>query len=424
MDAVTYQSDLLTVTWRGSLADVQPQHWDPLFAGRSFFLSRDWLLGAEGELTRQPRYLLVSADGDDQPWAAAAGQFAGADAYQFYDIARLVTDADSVAQAGRSLPVDEAERLAVLAAQARARLPEAGPAMVIAASGMAGGLGIRADLSPGQRAAAAAAAVAAVAEQGRRIGAWVDGFCYLRPGADPELTETLERAGYIRGTLAAECILPIAFNSVDGYLATLPRRRRSSVRREMRQFRDAGMRVEIGEVDALRDELAALQAELRRRYGHPADETAIRRSFQLMRDRLGRYVRVAVARDGTNQVVGFVLFFEADRVYYVKSAGFRYEALQEHLFCYFNVAYYALIQAAAANGIRAIHYGIESYQAKAARGCRLEELVGYVRFAGPCAEALREAFLARSLMVRKQVAELTASGNTAIGNTAPEGNGE
>lgn len=76
--------------------------------------------------------------------------------------------------------------------------------------------------------------------------------------------------------------------------------------------------------------------------------------------------------------VAFALFYEYNGVYYLRPIGFDYSRLNDE-FCYFNLIFYAPIREAIRAGIKAIHYSMESYDAKLGRGCKLRHLLAYVR---------------------------------------------
>jgi uncharacterized protein len=194
----------------------------------------------------------------------------------------------------------------------------------------------------------------------------------------------------------------VTWDDFGAYVSSLSRNRRTAVRREIREFRDSGLTANCGDARALTDDLASLQASLRRRYGHPTDDGSIRRSYQRMREQLGAQVRVLTARDARSALAGFVLFFEAGGTYYIKSVGFDYERTGG-TFCYFNLLFYELIDLAIRNRIRLINYGMESYQAKASRGCAITPLHAYLRFDSAGGDGLAELLGLRDLAVGRQV---------------------
>lgn len=365
------QAAVLTARWDRAIDAVGEPAWQAAASGRSFFLSYPWLRGAERTLTPDPCYLSLWHDGDAVACAPAQHVVDGG-GYYYYDLPRILAESDGAA--------------GVL----RERRQELYPALLAVANGMAAGLCLRQDLPGPERAAAARAAVEALADRAESVSAPVTGWLYLARDDDPELAASLDAAGFATGTVSAECVLPVRWGSFDDYVQSLSKKRRYVVRREAAAFENAGLRMEVGDASALTPEIAGLQAQLRAKYGHPSDLAAILRSFHQMRERLAPYVRVFTARRG-GAAVGFVLVLAYDGVYYTKSAGFDYGSLGAD-FCYFTVLFYEPVRRAIEDGTRLIHYGIDSYDAKLMRGCRLRPLDAAVRFSGPLARELGEAF--------------------------------
>lgn len=390
----------LAVRWDRTVDAIGADAWDVAARGRSLFLSYPWLRSAEGSLTPDPRYLSLSEAPGEAPIACVPMQLISQGAsYFYYDLPRMLTDADTVTAQAEHLEPREAARLVTTARQLRERSADLYPALVACANGMAAGLCLRGDLDARHRQDAADAAVSALHCYADEMACPVAGFLYLAADGDPELGESLRASGFARGVIGAESLMRVRWPSFDAYVASFPRNRRTAIRREVSAFERAGLRMEVAGANALGPEIAALQAQLRTKYGHPADEDAILLSYARMRRDLRPYIRVFIARRGT-AAVGFVLVFAIDGAYYTKSIGFDYSALGQD-FCYFNTLFYEPVRRAIADGVRLIHYGVDSYATKISRGCELGLLHAALRFTGPLRAPLRDAF------------ELTAKARTA-----------
>jgi len=395
----------LTTRWDTTIEAIGERAWQATARHRSFFLSYPWLRGAERTLTPEPRYLsLRHADGELVACVPAQHVEPGR-SYFYYDLPRMLSDAESVAELAPFLTPAQFARLTAVATLLREGAGRSYPALLAVANGMTAGLCVRPDLPGRSRAAVADAAVAALVDRAGTLAAPVTGFLYLATEDEPELTTSLASAGFVRGTVAAECVLPIRFGSFDEYTASFGKKRRYAIKREVAAFERAGLRMEVRDATALGLEIAELQAQLRAKYGHPGDVAGVLRSYDRMREHLGRHIRVFVALRG-DRAVGFVLVLVDGEHYYTKSIGFDYTSLGDD-FCYFTVLFYEPIRRAIASGIRSIHYGVDSYGAKTARGCRLRLLDAAMRFDGPLRLELDEAFALHTKATAARFRELT-----------------
>jgi predicted N-acyltransferase len=158
----------------------------------------------------------------------------------------------------------------------------------------------------------------------------------------------------------------------DGWLEGLARKRRDSVRRELRQFRSAGYVVEHLSLGDCYEELPALAAATQAKYGDVADPdfwlTLLRGHVAGM----GAAARVSICRRPDGEAVGFCLYYVHAQTLYLRWVGFDYQRLSGSE--YFNLAYYDHIARAAELGITRIHAGIKAPLAKTLRGAALQPL--------------------------------------------------
>ena len=193
---------------------------------------------------------------------------------------------------------------------------------------------------------------------------------YLDPAQDALLSGLYRGLGLQRVLFGGEAVLDVPPGGIEGYLRTLPKARRNKVRREMRAYAERGIvtAVESG-TGSLGDEYLPLRTALRAKYGHAAGMDWARSEFQALRDTMGEELVVFSARSG-EQILGYMMAFRKGDVLFTRAAGFDYDAAAD-AFCYFNLVYYDVIGWAERAGIRRIHYGLGTSQAKHHRGCVL-----------------------------------------------------
>jgi len=184
---------------------------------------------------------------------------------------------------------------------------------------------------------------------------------------DTELRDLLLARAYHRTVFGPVARLDVTWSSFEGYLATLRKSARGTVRDEMRRCREAGVAIaEIDDPSALAAELYALAtAHNRRRNGTglPFSEAF----FPALKVALGQQAVFYGAFHGQD-LLGFALFLRDDSTAHALYIGMRER--KEH-FAYFNLAYYRPIIDAIGGGLRQINFGTMLYELKARRGCRI-----------------------------------------------------
>jgi uncharacterized protein len=192
---------------------------------------------------------------------------------------------------------------------------------------------------------------------------------YLDPAEDAALSGTGADPGQ-RTLIGAEGILDVPPGDFDDYLRTLASGRPNRVRRERRSYAEAGITTHVSTgADALTDEYLPLRSALRVKYGHGAGEAWARREFEALRRTVGDELVVFSARTAT-AVVGYLMAVLRQDVLYTRATGFDYAA-SAGAYCYFNLVYYDVVRWAQRNGVRRVHYGLGTSEAKHHRGCRL-----------------------------------------------------
>jgi hypothetical protein len=198
-------------------------------------------------------------------------------------------------------------------------------------------------------------------------------FSYLLPDP-PALTDVLHRRGWFVATMTHRCDLAVTWDDFDGYLSTLPSRRRVAIRRELRDLASNGVTVEsvpISDCDI--GELIDLRLQLLEKYGQPGDAAREREVLQRLMDHFdGDYLTVFAAR-ADDRVVGFTLMVRDGITWVALMTGTDYTSTTSS-YCYFATCYYEPARLAPKLGIATISYGMGSWAAKRNRGCRLNPL--------------------------------------------------
>ena len=219
---------------------------------------------------------------------------------------------------------------------------------------------------------AADAVVTAVASVASAAGA-LPAYVYLPP--DEPLLASLRRAGYVTGLVAATALLDLAKPSFSAYLASLPRKRRNEMQRELRRFADAGATVEVLPAPAaagVLDEVAELEASVSRHHGRPEAASRPAAVNARLAAAFGEDMLVVVARHRGRCVASATLFRHGDELH-GRSAGIDHRPARP-IFAHFVAAYATPVRIACDLGLHRVGFGIAAFPAKVARGARLVPL--------------------------------------------------
>jgi hypothetical protein len=154
---------------------------------------------------------------------------------------------------------------------------------------------------------------------------------------------------------------------------SLSRNRRKIVRRDVRRFQEAGYRIEQVSLPECWQRLGEIASATQAKYGHDTSPDIELKSLRNHAVQLGDAARTALLYTADDTLVGFCLYYAWEGTVTLRWLGLDYERLagaQE----YFNLCYYAQIERAAELGMRRLHAGVKSVDAKAVRGARLRPL--------------------------------------------------
>lgn len=171
--------------------------------------------------------------------------------------------------------------------------------------------------------------------------------------------------------LEDDAVIPLPGTDFDDYVASLPARRRTQVRRERREFA-AALPVRRHLLADCHEEAGALLAGHQQGHGHDRDGVAAMTAL-LSRQAaaMGTEARVVAAHDG-DRMIAFCLYYHYGATTWIRAVAHDREHPAPHL--YFNLMYYLPIEDAYAHGTTALHAGMTTIEAKRRRGARVSPL--------------------------------------------------
>lgn len=314
----------------------------------------------------------------------------------YYDPPRLAGTAGALAEP-QLLDPSEQQRWGELTSSLPD--PDQYPSLALATFGNHHGVAHATDRTADQRRAVMAALPELLLQTAAELGCRSVALLYVGEPEAADVDQSASRAGYTSTLLGAEGVLELADTSWQEYLAGLSKRRRYQARKELRIYQEAGFRTVIRTgPEAFSEDLVALQVAHRLKYGLPGGEERVRRDLTTVRDELGDSCVVFTAeRDG--RIGSFTLYLRTRDALFARTGGTAPDAKG----CYFAVDYHETARWAVENGIRRIHYGMASYEAKVTRGCELRPRWGWFAFNGSQADTYREVLALQSQSIERQL---------------------
>lgn len=168
--------------------------------------------------------------------------------------------------------------------------------------------------------------------------------------------------------LGADCLVEVPEGGLDAHVAALSsRQRRTNTRRELRAFAESGLRIERGPLAGDLDRLGALLSQVQRRYGHDHGPELMEDLLARQAEHLGERAVVHRCLDADGTVVGFSLAYRHGDELALRVVGFDYQRSAQ-VGEYAHLSIYAPLQLCAEQGLRRLHLGMESFEAKLRRG--------------------------------------------------------
>jgi hypothetical protein len=185
----------------------------------------------------------------------------------------------------------------------------------------------------------------------------------------------LQRAGITTTPVLLEpdAWIELPEGGLPAWQASLSRNRRSTVRGDLRRFRDAGFRSEHRLVTECWDKLGALASANQAKYGHSTSADLELKSLRNHALCMGEAARTSLLYAPDGGLAGFCLHYVWHDTVTLRWSGFDYDRLSDARE-YFNLCYYSNIERADELGIRWLHAGVWSTDAKARRGAWLRPL--------------------------------------------------
>ncbi|MEU8537680.1 MULTISPECIES: peptidogalycan biosysnthesis protein [Streptomyces] len=172
--------------------------------------------------------------------------------------------------------------------------------------------------------------------------------------------------------LEDDALIPLPGTCFDDYVASLPARRRTGVRRERAGFAAAALRVRHHVLADCVGEVAVLLAGHQRGHGHDRDGVdAMTAVLNRQAAAMGDEARVVAAHDG-GRMTGFCLYYHYGATTWIRAVAHDRGHPAPHL--YFNLMYYLPAEAAYAHGSTALHAGMTAIEAKRRRGAAVSAL--------------------------------------------------
>lgn len=349
----------------GLVPDALPG-WDRLAEGNTFYVAADWLRYADTDGVADSRYWGLTAG--ERTLAAVSSHWAPDEPNPAYVAREMVAPIAAATVSDQSVLTIGGRR------------------------GYLSALLVDRDLAPDRAVDALAQTLAAaVASVPAAAGRWW--WPYL---PTPAARLVMAAAGRIPGCrpslhlVGADCLIDLPGTGIEDHVASLPtRQRRTNFRREQRRFGETGPRVEQVDLAGHGSWLGPLLANVQRKYGH--DSTADQMATLLCRqaEHLGDRAVVFACFSG-DQLAGFSLCYRWGAELALRVVGFDYARVT-------GADEYALVAAHAPlaygyrHGVRRLHLGIDSYEAKIRRGARVRPLWAVTSFPGGDADAVAAA---------------------------------
>lgn len=328
--------------------------WDQLASGRSFYLAADWLRFADTDRVARSQYLGISIGG--RPVAALSAH-------------RAPKEIDDGYVAARTL-----------------RFPPGAPPVdddVLTLGGRRGFLsGVL--VAPDIDRSAAAGHLAGLIRHATGTASWW--WPYL---IDSDADVALDAGRRLGGTtgpgvhlIGADCVIDVTGRGVDDHVAALPtRQRRTNFRREEKRFADSGLEIRQVSLAEHWPRLGPLLAAVQQKYGHRQSADEFRARLRRQGEHLAARAVVFACFDH-DIIVGFALAYRWGEELALRVVGFDYERLRG-ADEYAQLAVHAPLRYCYARGLRRLHLGTASYEAKCRRGARPRPLWAVTSLPGP-----------------------------------------
>ncbi|MEV0412684.1 GNAT family N-acetyltransferase [Streptomyces sp. NPDC050448] len=194
-----------------------------------------------------------------------------------------------------------------------------------------------------------------------------DGLAWWLYATSADAALLARRSGVTPRLLNGECVIPLPGSGFEDYLEGLLSSRRKRIRRDLREFESAGLRLSRARLSDEYQRCGALLAATQQKYGVQASADAMTLWLEQLSRAARDTGRLHLCMNAEEQPIGFSLIFTEGQTAYTRAIGFDYERAP-HVGEYFQLSCYQPIRDAYADGATALHLGAGAYQAKARRG--------------------------------------------------------
>ncbi len=192
---------------------------------------------------------------------------------------------------------------------------------------------------------------------------------FLTPPA-AQLLPVLQEAGFGTLRMGERCDMHVTWQDFDGYLATLPSKRRIEVRRELRAIEDRGLIRASRPLADDEPELLDLRCRLIAKYDGRADPRAEKAIFDQIRDYVAPTDITVFTVTRGDRILSFSLYIQDGSEWTAMLTGSDYSDSDAN-YGYFSTIFYQPIAMAPAFGVRTLSYGYGSLETKQRRGCHV-----------------------------------------------------
>ncbi len=192
-----------------------------------------------------------------------------------------------------------------------------------------------------------------------------------------EQAVALAQARYERVTITQRSQMRVSWSGWQGYLASLPNKRRQRILRDMTVIEAAGVRLAEEPMPDDTREIVEQRCNMLRKYGalkSVDDEAAMVERVAAMQPRDS--ITMMTARY-QGELKSYMVFVRDGRQWTPILSGSDYSPESKN--CYFATAFYLPASIAAQHRVDIIDYGAGAVQAKRLRGCEVSDLVAHVR---------------------------------------------
>jgi uncharacterized protein len=197
---------------------------------------------------------------------------------------------------------------------------------------------------------------------------------YMTPDSSA-LAGALRDAGAAEVIFADTCHLDVLWRDFDGYLEALPQRRGKEIRRELRILSGRGIELNVRPPRADEPDLIGLRGQLVGKYGSVPDAAKDTAMLRRVLDEFSREQLTVIEALRDDRPLGFGLFIQEGSEWIPVLTGADYTDPDSRL-TYFASLFYTPCALAPELGVKTVHYGLGSWEAKRLRGCHAVPLSG------------------------------------------------